>query len=51
MLRVVTQIDRFGVFLRFHAAPRFAPQPLLRKRVDGDLVLNEVRQVLVEVGE
>lgn len=49
VLRVVAQINRLRVLLRLHAAPRLAPQPFLRKRIDRNLILDEVRQILIQI--
>ena len=35
--RVVAEIDRLGLWLDLIRAPRLAPQPLLRERLDGNL--------------
>ena len=51
MQGVVTQVDRLCSCLALHAAPGLTPQPLLGQAVNGNLVLDEVRQVLVEIGE
>ena len=48
-LGVVAQIDGLRLRLRLVVAPRFAPKPLLRQRVDRHHVLRVVGQVLVEI--
>ena len=45
------KVNRLRFALRRAAAPRFAPEPLLRQREDRDLMLRIVRQVLVQVRE
>jgi hypothetical protein len=51
MERVVTQINSLSIGFGFIGAPRLTPQPFLRQGKDWNLVLNIVRQVLIEVGE
>ena len=46
---VITQINRFRLRLRFHAAPAFAPEPLLGQRIDRHLLLNKVREILIKI--
>ena len=49
MQRIVAEIDRLGIRLCFVRAPRFAPQPFLRKRENWHLVLGVVGQILVQI--
>mmetsp|Transcript_123747 Transcript_123747/g.355360 ORF Transcript_123747/g.355360 Transcript_123747/m.355360 type:complete len:202 (+) Transcript_123747:166-771(+) len=49
--RVLAQVDRLGPGLALLRTPRLAPQPFVRQRVDRDLVLREVHQVLLQVGQ
>ena len=49
MERIIAQVDCLRVLLGLHAAPRLAPQPFLRKRIDRNLILDEVRQILIQI--
>ena len=51
MCCVTHKVDRFGPGLAFIITPRFAPEPLLWQRLDGDRVYHVVGKVLVEVGK
>lgn len=49
MERIIAQVDCLRVLLGLHAAPRLAPQPFLRQTVNGHLILNKVRKVLIQI--
>ena len=48
IVRYTYKVDGLCVRLLLVTAPCFAPQPLLRQRLDADLVNHVVRQVLTQ---
>mmetsp|Transcript_17106 Transcript_17106/g.35117 ORF Transcript_17106/g.35117 Transcript_17106/m.35117 type:complete len:606 (+) Transcript_17106:146-1963(+) len=48
---VVAKVNSLRLRLGLIRAPGFAPQPLLRQRVDAHIVLGVIGQILIEVGE